>query len=120
MFKRLNLGWTIGVGYAIALVFIVIGTTVVSVQLYQQAQVCAAEGAKESVVAAMDGMSLKTAIFGGISAIVTVLMGVLVIRNITSVMTGFVSDMETGASEVARASASLAESSHRIAQSSGG
>ena len=120
MFKQLNLSWTIGVGYAIALVFIVAGTSVVSVQLYQQAQTFAAEGAGESVVAAVNAMALKTALLGSLAALVTVLMGVLVARNITSVMTGFVSDMETGASEVARASASLAESSHRIAQSSGG
>jgi len=120
MFKRLNLSRTIGFGYAIALVFIVTGTAVVSVQLHLQSKACVADGASASVVALMSGMAIKTAVLGGLAALVTILIGMLVTRNITSVMSGFVSDMETGATEVARASASLAESSHRIAQSSGG
>ncbi len=120
MFKRLNLGYTIGVGYAIALLFIVVGTVVIATQLQHHANVCSAMGLSFEAVTVMNVMALRTLFLGGLAALVTVLMGFLVVRNITGVMKGFVVDMETGAGEVARASASLAESSHRIAQSSSG
>jgi len=119
MFKKLNLAQTVSVAVVTPVVMIVGGAGWIAWSLSTSA--AAFEGSVDPVFT--EGLrfsSMMTLIAGGVALAVTVLMGILVVRNVTGVLANIVADLSQGANQVANASSCLAEASQMIAISSNG
>ncbi len=119
MFKKLNITQTIATAVITPVIMIIGGAGWVVLSLYSSAS--AIEGtATIEQVQLLRNAGTATMIAGGLALVLTVVMGVLVIRNITGVLSIIVQELSLGADQVASASGNLAEASQAIALSSNG
>jgi methyl-accepting chemotaxis protein len=119
MFKKLNISQTIASAIVTPVVMIIGGAGWVALSLYKYASAVEDVAAMEHVDT-LRNMGMTTIVAGGLALAMTVIMGVLVIRNITGVLSIIVQDLSQGAVQVASASGNLAEASQAIASSSNG
>ncbi len=115
MFKRLNLGQTIAVGYAVTFV-VIAGCGVLAVRgLVGIHRLMTAGAAAGDVQAALAAFEKQLVILVGICGVVCVGIGAAVVRNIVTVMRRITEQLKGQAEEVERASRLVAEASGGIA-----